>query len=374
MTLNYLDCEGFIMTEEYIQYAYQLKNQKLIETEELYQTQLNAYISVFKSSFKEICSTVIRLQQDGELDEIAYLEYTFLYTNLIQKQEKAEVRVYGKDWYLDASQRAVGDFDYSFLFTKYMELWEGLMEGRKRFAGAVTAREVTTFLLECARPFFQYAVSAFRFSIPSCICDSPFRSIRRAQEFEINIGEYMAHTEAVYKENRTRTREGTLEWFRLRHGLEYAFEGFQGLDLSGADLAGIDLRYADLSNANLSGANIQDAMLIGARFCHADMEGACLRGCLLHEADFTGANLAKACFQSAESCRGMPQQGQWVITGYRSARFRDANLSGADFSRSGILDADFTGAIMDGAIIPKSQLASFALSEDQRMAVHASDG
>lgn len=340
-----------------MQYAVQLKNQKLLEMEQLYQAQLDTYTPLFQGNFREICNTAIRLQQEGKLDRISYIEYTFLYTNLIMEQEIAEVRVYGKDWYFDSAQRIIGHFDYSFLFTKYIELRDELMESRKRFAGAVTARETSSFLLQNARTFFQYIVSAFRFSVLSCIEDSSFKSLCRAEEFEINIGEYMAHTEAVYKENYLRTRESALKWFLLRHDLEYAFESFQGLDLSGADLSGIDLRYADLSYAKLSGTNFQGAILIGTRFCHADMEGACLCGCFLHEADFTGANLVKTSFRSAKAFRGMPLQGQWKMVGYRSVNFRNADLRESDFAGSDIREADFTGANLDGADIPQNLLA-----------------
>jgi len=356
------------MTEEFKKYAEQLKNQKLFETEELYQNHLDEYIPIFQNHFKHICEAVIKLQKNNALGEISYLEYTLLFTNLVRAEETAEVRVYGDDWYFDPRQRAVGSLDFSFLFVNYRKLWKELMSGRKRFA-RVTAQDTVSFLLSCAKQFYQYIVSAFRFSILGCVETEPFLSVRRAEEFEINVGEYMAFTEAIYKENRQRTSEDTLDWFAMREEYEYAFEDFTGLDFSGADLSEIDLRYSDLRRTALVGTDFQDAMLFGTRFHHANLQGADLRYCQLYESDFTGADLTNARFTAARAYRGVPDHSEWTITGYRSVSFKDANLTNADFTRTRIRDADFTGAVMDGAIIDRNQLEYFALSPEQIKAV-----
>lgn len=353
------------MTKEFKEYADKLKTEKLFELEEIYQTRLDDYIPIFQKHFFQLCESIVHLQNKQELNEISYLEYTLLFTNLIQGEETAEVRVYNDHWYFDPLQRIVGSFDFSFLFTKYKELQETLMSSRKRFAGAVTAQDTVAYLLSCASQFYKYVVSSFRFSILPCVQTEPFLSIRRGNEFEINVGEYMAHTEAIYKENRQRTSSETLEWFSMREEYEYAFEDFSGLDFSGADLSEIDLRYSNLSRTTLVGTDFQDSMLFGTRFCHANLQNADLRYCQIHESDFTGADLTNACFTAAKAFRGVPNHAKWSITGYRSVSFRDANLTNADFTKTQIRDADFTGAVMDGAIMERTLSDQFALSEKQ---------
>lgn len=357
------------MTNKFKQYALALKQQKLYETEELYQKRLDDFIPLFQENFRNICSTIIQLQTKQELGEISYLEYTFLFTNAIQGIDTAQVRTYGSDWYLDGRQLAVGNFDYSFLFTGYRELWAKLLSSRKRYPADVNAQEIRSFLLSCAGQFFKYVAALCRFSVIGCIESEPFLSIKRDSHFEINSGEYMAYTEAVYKENRTRTAESCLNWFALRHEYAYAFEDFSGLDFSGADLSEIDLRYADLRNANLTGTNLEDSMLNGSRFCHASLKGANFKYCQLHEADFTGANLTNACFTSAHAHRGVLWQAEWMVPGFRSVSFRNANLTNADFRKTDIKDADFTGAVMDGALFSEEQIGQFSLTAVQRAVV-----
>ena len=357
------------MVESFEAYAVRLREEKLFEMEEIYQKHFHEFVPLFQKHFSEICETIIKLQKSGNLDEISYLEYTLLYSNLIQKKETAEVRIYHGDWYLDSRQYIVGTFDFSAFFTKYHELSEELMAYRKQFAGKVSAQEVKAFLLSCADSFYSYIISCFRFSILPCIEKEPFLSVKRADKFEINIGEYMAYTEAIYKENRLRTSEDSLIWFAQRQEFDYTFEDFTKLDFSGADLSEIDLRYSDLRYAKLSSTDFQDSMLFGTRFCYADMENADLRYCMIHEADFTGANLTNAKFIAAESFAGVPDHSSWKITGYQPVRFCNANLTGVDFRRNQISGADFTDAVMDGALFSETQLAYFELSQKQLQAI-----
>ena len=100
-----------------------------------YQENFQDFAPLFQKHFLETCENIVKLQQAGELGEISYLEYTFLYTSLLMKNENAEVRVYNDDWYFDSGQRTIGYFDFSSLFQKYHELESELMSAHKRWAG-----------------------------------------------------------------------------------------------------------------------------------------------------------------------------------------------------------------------------------------------
>ncbi len=89
------------MTDEYMRYANQKKNQKLFELEDLYQNQFDTYAPVFQKHFQSICETIRSMQNNGELGELSYLEYTLLYTNLIHAEHTAQVRAYDNRWYFD---------------------------------------------------------------------------------------------------------------------------------------------------------------------------------------------------------------------------------------------------------------------------------
>lgn len=104
---------------------------------------------------------------------------------------------------------------------------------------------------------------------------------------------------------------------------------------------------------------------MGTRFCYADMRDADLQYCFIHEADFTGANLTNAKFIEANAYAGIQNCTKWVVIGYQRVSFRHADLTNADFRRTGIYNADFTDAIMDGTVFLEKQLARFELSDKQ---------
>ena len=97
--------------------------------------------------------------------------------------------------------------------------------------------------------------------------------------------------------------------------LDLADRALSGLDLSGLNLSGVNLRTARLNKANLRGA---------------DLSGAILEQAWLIKADLSGAKIVDA--------------KMFGVTA------RDANFSGADFSRSRPI-GDFKGANMSGATL-----------------------
>jgi len=84
------------------------------------------------------------------------------------------------------------------------------------------------------------------------------------------------------------------------------------------DLGGADLSDADLSSANLSSANLSDANLIDSNLYRANLRGADLR-----RADLSGANL-------------------------HGANLSGADLTDADLRYTGLVETDFTNAMITG--------------------------
>lgn len=352
------------MCKDFLSFALELRNKKLLETEHIFQNIKIQLIDKFRLNFLDNCKKICDMQKSNDFLELSYIEYTMLYSNYLNKNYIADIRIYDKDWYLDKKQLSVGTFDVSPLFEKYSELWEELL--KKAYSLKVNPIEVKEFMIDSLQDFYLYVVSICRFGIVECLKDNYFASIRKTDEFEINVGGYMTHTESIYKVNKNKDNKMCSEWFKERLEFEYAFEDFTGLDFSGEDLSEIDFRYSDLRCTDLRNINLQDSMLIGTRFCGADMLNADLRYSMLFEADFTGANLMNAKFISIEADAGIPDDTLWELVGFMGVSFRNANLQNADFTKSSFIGADFTGAAMNGAIFDKKHIEQMNLSEEQR--------
>ena len=311
--------------EHFTERARTLLNEKLFKTEELFPGEFPRLSKKFKESFAQMCGEILRLQKDGDFGDVAYIEYTMLRTNLINKDYVSEVCIYGENWYLCKNQRAVGRFDISVLFKHFDELWQELIAIRKNYVGKVSAQEVTAFIMSEAAPkFYSYITKLCRFSILECVGQDYFKAIKKSPQFEINSGEYMAQTEAIYKENSGKDRSKILSWFADRLDYEYCFEDFSGLDFSNENLREIDCRYSDFRNTCLKNAQFKGANLTGARFCGADLEKADFSYALLYEADFSGANLKGAKFDYAGIDSENEDKNIWKRPKFMSVNFTDA--------------------------------------------------
>lgn len=146
---------------------------------------------------------------------------------------------------------------------------------------------------------------------------------------------------------------------------------YSGRDFSNLDLSGTDFKSARLARANLFGAD-----LTGSDLSHADLSGANLDRTTLLRADFSGADLTGATMlQPASFLSDVHAAAEAPrFTGARLVRlratgqywrvdFRDADLSGADFSpfpmrrddlithafRPAFKSCDFSGSNLSGA-------------------------
>lgn len=174
----------------------------------------------------------------------------------------------------------------------------------------------------------------------------------------------MLDAEDVDGFNRKRTERTRLELFAADLG----GKSLRGVDLSNAnleksDLTGTDLTEANLTRANLagidgSGAILREVLGLRSRFKDAWLDGADLTAADLTQADFADANLENSKGENLRlgqaRLRGLKAKGAvWpgaTLTEARihQASFADADLRNADLTEIAGMEADFTGARLDG--------------------------
>jgi hypothetical protein len=319
--------------------ARKLLNEYLFKTESLFLEKKGEWFGIFAEHFRSVCAGLTRMQSDGSLGALSYVEYTMLYTNFINRRYAAEVCVYNEKSYLDKNRRIVGELDISFLFVHFDALWEELLSARKRFVALVTVREISEFMIDALPSFYSYLANIARFAMPVYEYGKFVRDIAKGDEFMVSVGDYMARTEPVYTETKEKDSEQLADWFS--EGLEntYIFGDYSLLDFSGHDFSDVDFRYARFNGCVLNNTSFRNAHLIGVNFSDAQLEGCDFSGASLHEADFTGARLVNAEFTDARGRAGLTDTEVWKFAGFLPVNFTDADLTGANFD-----GADFTEA------------------------------
>ncbi|MDO9426827.1 MAG: pentapeptide repeat-containing protein [Methylobacterium sp.] len=155
-----------------------------------------------------------------------------------------------------------------------------------------------------------------------------------------------------------------------------------GLDLSGLNLRGANLRTARLNKANLRGADLTGANLEQAWFIKADLSGAKLVGAKMFGitardanlsgadlsrsmpiGDFKGANMAGATLVDLKGGADIKNQSMGLMRAvFVSVNLKGANLKGANLGRSRLEYADLTDADLTDVVLMGSDLSGANLT------------
>ena len=336
------------MHTDFIELSAVLCNENLLKTDFLFSAHQRLWCNAFGEHFQSICTEIANQQKYANLPALSRIEYNMLYTNFINRSYIAEVWVYGDKLYTDKYQQMIGEYDLSFLFIFFDELWNKLLSTRKRYVGMVRAHEVTALIIQTLPDFYSYLVSVARHTIRDLVDKQPFISIAKNEDFRVNIGEYMSCTEPVFIEKRNKNAKVLAEYFMKQLRNAYTFEDYSNLDFSGQCFTYTELRYSHFRNTCLNDSTLEGSCLIGTSFIRASMENCCMNKCSIQEADFSYANLKNACFVNACGKAGLPDKYEWRHTGFLPVSFRNANLTNTDFTGADLTGADFTDAILDG--------------------------
>ncbi|MCL2153256.1 MAG: pentapeptide repeat-containing protein [Oscillospiraceae bacterium] len=354
------------MREDFITQANNWRNEYLLKTEELFVANKSRWFADFYDHFRDICAKLRKMQDELVLPAISYLEYTMLYNNFINRHYVSEIFVYNDKSYLDKNHQFIGEYDISFLFVYFDEMWDKLLSGRKCYVGKVTAQEITTFMLRTLSDFYSYFTNIIRFTILSIIDESSLANINKNEKFMVNVGDYMAKTEAVFVEQKVKDAKKLNDLFSKQPYSQYIFGDYSRLDFSGKVLSDMDFRFARFSSSTLINTSFEGSSLIGANFRNADMERCRLDYCTIQEADFSNASLKNASFRNARTKLGLMNEKAWEFVGFLPTNFRNADLTGADFTGANLDGADFTNAVLTGVDFTDTILDNAIFDETKR--------
>ena len=361
------------LNSNFTELATSLCNEALLKTETDFALHRQIWLEAFEKHFCEVCANVVQMQSESTISAISYLEYTILNTNFLNRQYVAEIYVYGDDGYLDKNQRMIGEYDVSFLFVHFDELWNNLLGKRKLYIGKVSSQDIMSFMVQALPDFCSYLTNIIRFAIVDCVDEKPFIEIVKNDEFEVCVGDYMAITDPVFTLKKNKNADELANWFSERLEYDYIFEDCSGLDFTGRDFSCTVFRYVQFRKALLNHANLCNCELVGAIFYNAQLENCNLSKSSIYEADFSYANLKNANLTDVYGKIGIIDKMLWMDVGFLPVSFRNADLTGADLSWSDLTGADFSGAnltdtnftdtILDNAIFSDGDLP---LTEDQK--------
>ena len=118
---------------------------------------------------------------------------------------------------------------------------------------------------------------------------------------------------------------------------------FQQWDLRGADLSGLSLEGADLSKADLMGSNLSGTNLCGANLSGSLLTHSCLRQTNLVHADLSGANMGFVSLDGADLSEVDARKTIFFGAVLTNVNLTNARLEGSDWMNASLKDVDARG-------------------------------
>ncbi|WP_077611773.1 pentapeptide repeat-containing protein [Clostridium sp. Marseille-P2415] len=324
----------------------------LEEAEGIFQDTKDEFRMRFVREFSSMCE---KMKKNGDEMKPGYFMYHLLRTDLVRGIYRCPVIVYDRNWYFHKGIRA-GELETGKLFCLYGKLWNNLSQRAKRYVGHVKMPEVDRVMQEMVTVFYRYLKEMILYSVSEATETESYRTMKKEEDFQIRLGEYLEPGDLVYQEQPVKDIEEVKKWLAKNEKEAYCFEDFKGLDLSSLMLQNHDFRYTDFRGAALEKTNFSLSLLIGASFRNCHMKEVNLAGSLFHNADFTGADLEGADLSYGLTYQGKGPADTWRNEGYTGSSFRNSNLQGACFKRGVYDGADFRGARLVGSDFTEAAL------------------
>ena len=290
-------------------------------------------IDKFVECFEKYAEKIARMQQAGEKQSVAYINFSVLRTNILSKRHVIRIDAYDHGWYSDRVECS-GEYEVGEIY-QWLDMFESVLEGARRQSGGhLTLLDVHTLVFEESNHYLLYVTEIIRAGMKKAAETENYRKINRHEVFAVFVGSYQDQSHIVYKEDTTVKDARIIKRFlQAKQQESYVYEFFDGLDLSEGDYENKKIIFCSFSGSDLTGSSFKKSAMVGDNFQNAvlkdtdmgqieafdiDFGGAVLenvsfRGAKLNRLSFTGAKLTGVRFEDVSSAENISFEGAELI-------------------------------------------------------------
>lgn len=306
--------------------------------------------NLFLNSFQKICKEMIEYQKIND-KKVAYIGYTMLRTNLLEKNYIYAVYIFDENWYLREPVYSTY-FDVSLYFQQLNTLWNKLGDARKKYLGISE-----NYIENCVSQFFlsvhQYIIKMMKYALPDAIKLEEYKIIKKADKFFIYLGELYENAYIIYKEKKEKDELLLFETY-LEDRKSCKFFHLKNSDFRCRFFKGIDFSYTDFQHSIMQEVDLSDSILMQTNFSECDLSYAKFVNADLNEAIFEKAILCYADFTSVFACSVLNREEKWIKPSAFPVNFDYADLKNATFFNAVLIGVDFTKANLENTIFKDS--------------------
>lgn len=354
---------------------------------------------VFDKHFKEkrewFCDRLIQafeelvqqLEEKEELEQMAYFNYSFLQSHVLDGTYQWYLEAQNKEGVLEKKERSI-HFDIKELGEPFEELEKNLKREVKKYVGNLTEYDAELLKLKTYKSCISYFYLGGLHGVRNIRENTYYKKLKKYKLFRITLGEYKDACQIIhigYKEKKQQ-EEIQKKLYQSVKGSEV--DDLQKQELTLQDYSHIvleeessridckNLIYSDWRNAKIQSHLFALCNMIGVNFSNAQIEHTSFLGIPFQEADFSGVTMEECdllgCMFSGEEWEAEKPvtPGVYPISFQNSTlkrvNFSLSDLRGCDFRNATLEDVIFTDAKLKGARIEQHMVSKLNLSEQQR--------
>lgn len=282
---------------------------------------LEQHISINNDAYKKtIEAGLFELLTDiSSIENIAYVNISYLYSNIVNNRKELMVTAYDEDWYVGERlyKKEIYFGDFFSILSSLEVVW--LKEIRKSL-GHVNENHIQQISLECIRVIGKLAEQLFR----SVIRTSNFHQI----QFTLNFGEYLDHSKALYihKESTVTVKD-----------LKYSFDrgeackamSFKDLVFNDQAISAIDFSESWFHTVAFESCHLEDLFLFNVTFNQCIFTNVTFKACTLLATFFHNCHFIDCHFEDINSKVILPFNAQGSAL-YDKTAFVNCKFQGMD--------------------------------------------
>ncbi|MDY7991368.1 pentapeptide repeat-containing protein [Paenibacillus polymyxa] len=318
-----------------------LKHRMLFALEVYFQNHKHALAKAFCNSLEQIFEKVKLMQQEGNKQALGYISYSMLRTELANGRATYLVEAMDKRWFMDLHTcRDTYNADWAF---HYLHEWETeLSKHAKKYGGRIGLDDIERMKLRAAIHIHQYIIALARFSITEAWLDEIqfAHEIQLEDVFEMRVGEYWDQSEVVFKRD-VRVKDSNVIKDWLEEKKPY--------DYIHEVFRKIDGSQGNYEGIRLQYADLNESSFINSVFTKGNLIGSRWNKACLIEADFSGCLIQEARFEKANLREASFRDAVAVPGIYQSERWERPGFQPVSFAGADLTGATFQGAYLQDA-------------------------
>lgn len=325
--------------------------------------------SVWKKELQHAFRKVCTLQEEKQMQEIAYIQIVLLRTRILEQDDRLAIYAYGGQWYA-GEEYHIGDLDISAFLKQFEGVYEDLQKKAGKYFGKVKKLDIKRLLLEEVTnllPYLQYVFRSFREEI--CELDG-YQEMQKGDLFQMQIGEFYELGAAILQVAKRKNEKLLRKRIRkdeILSGYDLSALNLDGCQFRGKDISDVDLSSCSVRNGSFKGCNgtglyVSEARIIHSLFQHVILQESIWKRCDLRDNVFDSCVMYHG-YKDADSrypdSRAMRMEG----CDLRGTRFIKCVMNGVDLTQTDLDGCSFESCALEDCRFGREQLVNIRLEK-----------